>query len=92
MAQTTYSLPFELGTFSNGDEAWLTGIGVETITTDPVTADNNYVTYIYSVERRLAANPAYVTVSSGTCTALIDPASSPGDPIQAVRDAESITA
>lgn len=92
MAQTTYSLPFDLGTYSGGDACFLTGIALDTVTTDPVTANNNYATYIYTVERRLAANPAFITVITGTCTALIDPAASPGDPVQAVRDAESVTA
>jgi hypothetical protein len=91
MTQTTYLLPFDLGTYSNSDQCWLTGLGMESVTTDPQTPNNNHATYIYTVERRLAADPTFVSVVTGTCTALIDPATTPGDPIQAVRDSETVT-
>ena len=92
MAQTTYSLPAYIGTYSNGDAAWLTGLGLDTITLDPVTPNNNYATCLYSIERRPTADTVNRTPETGTSTVLIDPATSPGCIIQAVRDAESITA
>jgi len=92
MAQTTYQLPFNLGTFNNGDAAWLTGLSLDRVTLDPVTPSNNYAEYMYSIERRPTPTTANLEPIIGTVTPLMDPAASPGDPIQAVRDAENITA
>jgi len=92
MAQTTYELPAYIGTFTNGDAAWLTGSTLSSITLDPVTPNNNYATYLYSIERRPTPTTAELNPITGVVTPLIDPASAPGDVIQAIRDAQNITA
>lgn len=85
MDKTTYLLPFNLGTYSNGDECWLVLAGLESVTPDTVVSDNNELSYFYSVERRLAVNPAFIETITNNCLTT-------GDLVVAIRNKEVVTA